>query len=237
MVVDASQAVPQMPVDVQALGADLVAFTGHKMVGPTGIGVLWGRYDLLAALPPFLGGGEMIETVRMTGSTFAPPPHRFEAGTPPIAQAVGLAAAARYLTALGMEQVAAHEHLITAYALDGPGHRARACGSSARADGGRPRRGDLVHPADAATATRSTRTTSASCSTPAASPSAAGTTAPGRCTSGSACSPRPGRRATSTPRPSEIDALVDALDYTVGFFSRPATRPAGRRTTTEGGAR
>ncbi|MGI3785703.1 MAG: aminotransferase class V-fold PLP-dependent enzyme, partial [Janthinobacterium lividum] len=119
VVVDASQSVPQMPVDVHALGADLVAFTGHKMVGPTGIGVLWGRYDLLASLPPFLGGGEMIEIVRMSGSTFAPPPHRFEAGTPPIAQAVGLAAAARYLTALGMDQVAAHERLITAYALDG----------------------------------------------------------------------------------------------------------------------
>ena len=94
MVVDASQAVPQLPVDVQTLGADLVAFTGHKMVGPTGIGVLWGRYDLLAELPPFLGGGEMIEVVKMTGSTYAPPPHRFEAGTPPIAQAVGLGVAA-----------------------------------------------------------------------------------------------------------------------------------------------
>ena len=89
VVVDASQAVPQLPVDVVELGADLVAFTGHKMVGPTGIGVLWGRYDLLAELPPFLGGGEMIEVVKMTGSTFAAPPHRFEAGTPPIAQAVG----------------------------------------------------------------------------------------------------------------------------------------------------
>ena len=101
------------------LGADLVAFTGHKMVGPTGIGVLWGRYDLLAALPPFLGGGEMIEMVRMTGSTYAPPPHRFEAGTPPIAQAVGLAAAARYLGEIGLDQVAAHEREITAYALEG----------------------------------------------------------------------------------------------------------------------
>jgi cysteine desulfurase / selenocysteine lyase len=119
MVVDASQAVPQLAVDVTALGADLVAFTGHKMVGPTGIGVLWGRYDLLAELPPFLGGGEMIEVVKMTGSTFAPPPHRFEAGTPPIAQAVGLAAAARYLGELGMTQVAAHEQEITAYALAG----------------------------------------------------------------------------------------------------------------------
>ncbi len=119
LVLDASQAVPQMPVDVSTLGADLVAFTGHKMVGPTGIGVLWGRYDLLAELPPFLGGGEMIEVVRMTGSTYAPPPHRFEAGTPPIAQAVGLATAARYLGEIGLEQIAAHERDITAYALEG----------------------------------------------------------------------------------------------------------------------
>ncbi|ERF58489.1 aminotransferase class V-fold PLP-dependent enzyme, partial [Cutibacterium granulosum] len=80
VVVDASQAVPQMPVNVTELGADLLAFTGHKMLGPTGIGILWGRYDLLDDLPPFLGGGEMIEVVRMTGSTYAKPPHRFEAG-------------------------------------------------------------------------------------------------------------------------------------------------------------
>jgi cysteine desulfurase/selenocysteine lyase len=119
MVLDASQAVPQLPIDVAALGADLVAFTGHKMVGPTGIGVLWGRYELLAELPPFLGGGEMIEVVKMTGSTYAPPPHRFEAGTPPIAQAVGLGVAASYLSAVGMDQVAAHEQEITGYALKG----------------------------------------------------------------------------------------------------------------------
>ena len=118
VVVDASQAVPQLPVDVAALGADFVAFTGHKMVGPTGIGVLWGRYDLLAELPPFLGGGEMIETVTMERSTFAKPPHRFEAGTPPIAQAVGLGAAVDYLTGIGMENIAAHEREITAYALN-----------------------------------------------------------------------------------------------------------------------
>ena len=93
MVVDASQAVPHQATDVVALGADMVVFTGHKMVGPTGIGVLWGRYDLLAELPPFLGGGEMIEVVEMERSTYAPPPARFEAGTPPIAQAVGLGAA------------------------------------------------------------------------------------------------------------------------------------------------
>ncbi|HKX14566.1 MAG TPA: SufS family cysteine desulfurase [Propionibacteriaceae bacterium] len=119
VVVDASQAVPQLPVNMSALGADLVAFTGHKMVGPTGIGVLWGRYEVLAALPPFLGGGEMIEVVTMEGSTYAPPPHRFEAGTPPIAQAVGLAAAAQYLAAIGMDEISGHERDITAYALEG----------------------------------------------------------------------------------------------------------------------
>lgn len=116
-VIDGSQAVPQMPVDLTALGADFVAFTGHKMVGPTGIGVLWGRYDLLAALPPFLGGGEMIETVTMEKTTYAAPPARFEAGTPPIAQAVGLGAAVDYLTQVGMDQIAAHEREITEYAL------------------------------------------------------------------------------------------------------------------------
>ncbi len=117
VVLDASQAVPQLPVDVAATGADFVAFTGHKMCGPTGIGVLWGRGELLAQLPPFLGGGEMIETVTLEASTYAAPPARFEAGTPPIAQAVGLGAAIDYLTGLGMEAVAAHEREITAYAL------------------------------------------------------------------------------------------------------------------------
>ena len=118
VVVDASQAVPQLPVDVSGLGADLVAFTGHKMVGPTGIGVLWGRREVLEDLPPFLGGGEMISTVTMGRSTYADLPHKFEAGTPPIVQAVGLGAAVDYLSALGMEQVAAHEQAITGYALD-----------------------------------------------------------------------------------------------------------------------
>ncbi len=118
VVLDAAQAVPQLPYDVTATGADIVGFTGHKMLGPTGIGVLWGRRDLLAALPPFHGGGEMIEDVRMERSTYAGPPHRFEAGTPPIAQAIGLAAAADYLTAVGMDNVAAHERAITAYALE-----------------------------------------------------------------------------------------------------------------------
>jgi len=118
VVVDASQAAPHLPLDVQALGADLVAFTGHKMCGPTGIGVLWGRKELLEELPPFLGGGEMIDMVTMASSTYAAVPHKFEAGTPPIAQAVGLGAAVDYLSAIGMERVAGHEHAITSYALD-----------------------------------------------------------------------------------------------------------------------
>jgi cysteine desulfurase/selenocysteine lyase len=117
MVVDASQGVPQLPTSVADLGCDLLAFTGHKICGPTGIGVLWGRYELLDSLPPFLGGGEMIEVVRMTRSTFAPPPYRFEAGTPPIAQAVGLHAAIDYVSAIGMDKIAAHEQELTAYAL------------------------------------------------------------------------------------------------------------------------
>jgi cysteine desulfurase / selenocysteine lyase len=121
VMLDASQSVPHLDVDVQALGIDLLACTGHKMVGPTGIGVLWGRYDVLEALPPFLGGGEMIEEVAMTGSTFALPPARFEAGTPPIAQAVALGTAVDYLNDLGMDAIAEHEHRLTAYLLDGLG--------------------------------------------------------------------------------------------------------------------
>ncbi|MFG2037169.1 cysteine desulfurase [Dactylosporangium sp. NPDC048998] len=121
VLLDGSQSVPHVPVDVNALGADFVAFTGHKMLGPTGIGALWGRFELLDAMPPFLGGGSMIETVSMTGTTFMPPPARFEAGTPPIAQAVGLGAAVDYLTAVGMDNVVAHEKELTAYALDALG--------------------------------------------------------------------------------------------------------------------
>ncbi|BCJ35094.1 putative cysteine desulfurase [Actinocatenispora thailandica] len=118
VMLDASQAVPHAPVDVVDLDVDFLAFTGHKMCGPTGIGVLWGRAELLDAMPPFLGGGEMIETVKMEGSTFAPPPARFEAGTPPIAQAIGLGAAVDYLTSIGMDAVRWHEKELTAYALD-----------------------------------------------------------------------------------------------------------------------
>ncbi|GAB3154172.1 cysteine desulfurase [Micromonospora sonneratiae] len=118
LMLDCSQSVPHQPVDVVDLDADFIAFTGHKMCGPTGIGVLWGRTELLAAMPPVLGGGSMIETVTMQGSTFAPPPARFEAGTPPIAEAVGLGAAVDYLTGIGMRAVQWHEKEITAYALD-----------------------------------------------------------------------------------------------------------------------
>ncbi len=119
VVVDASQAVPQLPVDVVASGADVLVFTGHKCVGPTGIGVLWGRREVLDQLPPFLGGGEMIATVTMERSTYAPIPHKFEAGTPPIVEAVGLGAALDYLSHVGMDHVHRHEQAITAYALDG----------------------------------------------------------------------------------------------------------------------
>ncbi len=119
VVVDASQAAPMMPLDVAALGADFVAFTGHKTMGPTGIGVLWGRADLLNALPVFLGGGEMIETVTMARSTYAKAPHRFEAGTPPIVEAVGLGAALTYLDEIGLDAAHAHEQAITGYLLEG----------------------------------------------------------------------------------------------------------------------
>jgi len=115
---DAAQSVPHQPVDVAALGVDFLAFSGHKMLAPYGIGVLFGRADLLEAMPPFLTGGSMIEVVRMEGSTFLPPPQRFEPGVPAAAEAAGLAAAVDYLSGLGMSRVAAHEESLTAHALD-----------------------------------------------------------------------------------------------------------------------
>ncbi|HKT02493.1 MAG TPA: cysteine desulfurase [Rugosimonospora sp.] len=117
VLLDCSQSVPHLPVDVAALGADFIAFTGHKMLGPTGIGALWGRAELLDQMPPFLAGGSMIETVTLERTTYAPPPARFEAGTPPIAQAVGLGAAVDYLSAIGMPAIAEHEQEIVGYAL------------------------------------------------------------------------------------------------------------------------
>lgn len=192
VLIDASQAAPHMALDVQALGADFVAFTGHKMCGPTGIGVLWGRQELLEDLPPFLGGGEMIETVSMHSSTYAPAPHKFEAGTPPIAQAVGMGAAVDYLSAIGMDKIAAHEHAITEYALKrlhevpdlsiiGP----------PTAENAAPR-----SPSPSAT---STPTTWARCSTSRASRSVSDTTAPGRSASGTEFPRPPGRRSICTP--------------------------------------
>jgi cysteine desulfurase/selenocysteine lyase len=118
VLVDGAQSVPHQPVEVTTLGADFLVFSGHKMLGPTGIGVLWGRYEVLDALPPFLTGGSMIEVVRMEGSSFMPPPQRFEAGVPMTAQAIGLAAAVEYLQQLGMDRVQAHEEALTAYALE-----------------------------------------------------------------------------------------------------------------------
>ena len=118
VLVDGAQSVPHHPVDVAALDADFLAFSGHKMLGPLGLGVLYGKLDKLDALPPFLTGGSMIEVVRMEETTFLPPPARFEPGVPPVAQAAGLGAAIDYLTVLGMDNVAAHEESLTAHALD-----------------------------------------------------------------------------------------------------------------------
>ena len=118
-VLDACQSVPHQPVDFPALDVDFAAFSGHKMLGPTGIGALYGRADLLAALPPFLTGGSMIETVTMESATYAAAPQRFEAGTQMISQVVGLAAAARYLDEIGMSAVEAHEHRLVAATLEG----------------------------------------------------------------------------------------------------------------------
>ena len=117
VVADAAQSVPHMQVDVQDLGIDFMAFSGHKMVGPMGIGVMWGRRDLLEAMPPYQGGGSMIREVHLDHSTWADLPEKFEAGTPSVADAVGLAAAADYLSELGFEQIRQHEIQLTNYAL------------------------------------------------------------------------------------------------------------------------
>jgi len=118
MVVDGAQSAPHLPVDVPSLGADFYAFSGHKMCGPTGIGGLWGRRELLEAMPPFHGGGDMIDWVELERSTYAPLPLKFEAGTPNIAGAVGLGAAADYLASVGREAILAHERHLMAYALE-----------------------------------------------------------------------------------------------------------------------
>ena len=119
VVLDACQSVPHMKTDVKALGIDFLAFSGHKAVGPTGVGIFWGRAELLAELPPFLTGGSMIENVTMESATWAPAPRKFEAGVPNMAQAVGLGAALTYLTGIGMERIHQHEIALTKYLLEG----------------------------------------------------------------------------------------------------------------------
>jgi cysteine desulfurase/selenocysteine lyase len=115
---DGAQAAPKLPLDVAELGVDFYAMTGHKLYGPTGIGALWGRLELLRAMPPFLGGGSMIRKVTRDGTTYADPPARFEAGTPAIAQAIGMASALRWLDGLGMDVVLGHERAVADYALE-----------------------------------------------------------------------------------------------------------------------
>ncbi|MFN8136127.1 MAG: cysteine desulfurase [Propionicimonas sp.] len=212
VVVDASQAVPQLPVDVVASGADLLAFTGHKVVGPTGIGVLWGRREVLDALPPFLGGGEMISTVTMQRSTYAPIPHKFEAGTPPIVEAVGLGAAVDYLSHLGMENVRAHEHAITAYALEGlatiPGLSVLGPLDATDRGGAISFELDGVHPHDVATVL-DTRGIAVRAGHHCAKPA--------HHRFGVQASTRMSSYLYTTP--AEIDALVDGLAYTRDYFT------------------
>jgi len=117
VLIDAAQSVPHLPVDVQALDVDFLCFSGHKMLGPTGIGVLYGRRELLEEMPPFMGGGEMIRRVGLRESTWNDLPWKFEAGTPAIGESIGLGAAVDYLSALGMDEVARHEREITSYAM------------------------------------------------------------------------------------------------------------------------
>ncbi|MGO8965548.1 MAG: aminotransferase class V-fold PLP-dependent enzyme, partial [Mycobacterium sp.] len=139
-VLDACQSAPNQPVDFHALDIDYAAFSGHKMLGPNGIGVLYGRRELLNEMPPFITGGSMIETVTMEATTYAPPPQRFEAGTPMTSQVVGLAAAARYLGTIGMDKVEAHERQLVAAALDGLSHvkGVRIVGPTSMTDRGSP---------------------------------------------------------------------------------------------------
>ena len=211
VVVDASQAAPQLPVDVVASGADLLAFTGHKVVGPTGIGVLWGRREVLDQLPPFLGGGEMIETVRMERSTYAPIPHKFEAGTPPIAEAVGLGAAVDYLSHIGMDAIHRHEQTITAYALEGlatvPGLTVLGPLDAADRGGAISFEIDGVHPHDVAQVLDS-RGVAVRAGHHCAKPAHA--------RFGVQSSTRMSSYLYTTP--AEIDALVDALEYTRSYF-------------------
>lgn len=117
-IVDGAQSAPHMAIDVQEIDCDFFVFSGHKIYGPTGVGALYGKPEKLAALPPFMGGGEMIETVTFEGVTFEDPPHRFEAGTPQIAEVIGMGAAMSFLTEIGMDKVAAHDHMLLEYCTE-----------------------------------------------------------------------------------------------------------------------
>lgn len=215
VVVDASQAAPQLPIDLAAMPVeerpDFLAFTGHKTVGPTGIGVLWGRRDLLEQLPPFLGGGEMIATVRMEGSTYAGIPHKFEAGTPPIVEAVGLGAALDYLAHIGLDAIHAHERAITGYALDGlqtvPGLTVLGPLDAAQRGGAISFEIDGVHPHDIAQVLDS-RGIAVRAGHHCAKPAHA--------RFGVQASTRMSSYLYTTP--AEIDALVEGLEYTRSYF-------------------
>ncbi len=215
VVVDASQAAPQLPIDLAAMAPeerpDAVVFTGHKVVGPTGIGVLWGSRALLEELPPFLGGGEMIETVTMARSTYAPIPHKFEAGTPPIAEAVGLGAAVDYLGHLGLDAVRDHELAITAHALEGlatvPGLRVMGPLDAADRGGAISFEIDGVHPHDVAQVLDS-RGIAVRAGHHCAKPAHA--------RFGVQSSTRVSSYLYTTP--GEIDALVEGLEYTRSYF-------------------
>jgi cysteine desulfurase/selenocysteine lyase len=214
VVVDASQAAPQLPIDLgvmAASGVDFLAFTGHKVVGPTGIGVLWGARAVLDQLPPFLGGGEMIETVTMQRSTYAGIPHKFEAGTPPIVQAVGLGAAVDYLGHVGMDNIHAHEQAITAYALEGlatvPGLSVLGPLSAEERGGAIAFEIEGVHPHDVAQVLDSRGIAVRAghhCAKPA------------HMRYGVQSSTRMSSYLYTTP--AEIDALVDGLEYTRSYF-------------------
>ena len=197
--VDGAQSVPHQKTDVQALGADFLAFSGHKMLGPSGVGVLYGRRELLEAMPPFLGGGSMISRVELDSFEPGELPHKFEAGTPPIVPAIGLGAAVDYLDAVGLEAIGRHERLLTERA-----HEVLGAVEGVQILGPRPaaRRASSV-----SRWTASTPMTWPRCSIATALRSVPGIIAPCRCTSVMAFRPRPGRASISTtpwPRSSSL---------------------------------
>jgi cysteine desulfurase/selenocysteine lyase len=218
--VDGAQSVPHFPVDVRRLGIDFLCFSGHKMLAPYGMGVLFGRGERLAAMPPFLTGGSMMEVVTMEQSSFLPPLYRFEPGVPPAAQAVGLAAACDYLGVLGMDRIAAHEQALTGYALETVGAipGVRILGPRTRED----RAGTVSFVVDGIT-----RTTWASTSTGSASRCAPGATAPGRCTAPSARRRARGPRSTSTTRSRRSTRSATASGRRRSSSAAKAGLPAG----------